>query len=176
MLTHPTLDRLRQLRLHGMADAYAQQRENNDLDTLTFDERLGFLVDREASDRESRKLTNRLRRARLKQQATLEDIDYGAARGLDKALVRSLAQGTWIRNHQNILIVGATGTGKTYLACALAHRACLDGFTVRYHRLSRLLSEMLLAKADGSYPKLVRDLAKTDVIVLDLCRALSNVE
>lgn len=167
MLTHPTLERLRTLRLHGMADAYAQQRGQPELDHLSFDERLAFLVDRESSDRDSRRLTNRLQKARLRQQATVADLDYSAARGLDKSVIRALAQGRWVRDHQNVLIVGATGTGKTYLACALAHGACLAGHTVRYHRLSRLLAELLLARADGTYPKRILDLSRADVLVLD---------
>ncbi len=165
MLTNPTLERLRKLRLHGMADAYAEQ--TGQLDGLPFDERLGLLVDREASDRESRRLTNRLRRARLRQSATVEDIDYAGVRGLDKAFIRSLARCTYINEHQNILLVGATGTGKTYLACALAHKACLMGFTARYHRLSSLLTELEIAKADGRYAKIIRELAKTDLLILD---------
>ena len=167
MLTHPTIDLLRTLRLHGMADAYAQQRGQPDIEVHSFDERLAFLVDRETTDRESRRLTNRLQKARLRQQATLADLDYSAARGLDKTVLRALAQNRWVREHQNLLIVGATGTGKTYLACALAHSACLAGHTIRYHRLSRLLAELLLARADGTYPKRILDLARADVLVLD---------
>ena len=164
MHTYPTLERLRAIRLHGMADAYAEQIEQKDIEAMTFDERLGLLVDREASDRESRRLTNRLRRARLRQSASIEDIDYAAARGLEKSVVRALARCHYLREHQNVLIVGPTGTGKTYLACALAHKACLEGFTARYHRLSSLLADMEIAKADGSYPKWMRELAKTDAL------------
>ena len=167
MLTHPTLETLRRLRLNGMADAYAEQMLHAESETLSFDERLGFLVDREKSDRDTRRLTNRLRRARLRHQATMEDLDYSPARGLDKSLVRSLARGNWIREHENVLIVGATGTGKTYLACALAHQACLNGFTAKYHRLTRLLESFEMARADGTYPKLIADLAKTEVLILD---------
>jgi len=167
MLPNPTLERLRSIRLHGMADAYAEQSEQTDIGTLTFDERFGLLVDREASERENRRLTNRLRRARLRQSASIEDIDYSAARGFDKTLIRSLARCHYIREHQNILIVGPTGTGKTYLACALAHKACLEGFTAGYYRLSNLLADLEIAKADGRYPKIIRDLAKSDLIILD---------
>ncbi len=167
MLIHPTLDRLRSIRLNGMADAYAEQIDRPEADSLTFDERLGLLVDREASERESRRLTNRLRRARLRQSAAIEDIDYAAVRGFDKSLIRALARCHYIREHQNILIVGATGTGKTYLACALAHKACLEGFTARYHRLSTLLADLEIAKVDGRYPKIIGELAKTDVLILD---------
>jgi DNA replication protein DnaC len=113
------------------------------------------------------RLTNRLQKARLRQQATVADLDYSAARGLDKTVIRALARNRWVRENQNFLIVAATGTGKTYLACALAHAACLAGHTVRYHRLSRLLSNLLLARADGTYPKRILDLARADVLVLD---------
>ena len=167
MLTNPTLERLRKLRLHGMADAYAEQTDQVDVQALSFDERLGLLVDREASDRESRRLTNRLRRARLRQNASIEDIDYEGTRGLEKAFIRTLARCNYIKEHQNVLLIGATGTGKTYLACALAHKACLVGFTARYHRLSSLLSELEIAKADGRYAKIIRELAKTDLLILD---------
>jgi DNA replication protein DnaC len=167
MLQQPTLERLRTLRLHGMADAYAEQIDKTAAEALSFDERFGLLVDREASDRENRRLTNRLRRARLREQASLEDLEFSAGRGLDKSRIRALAQCKWIKDKQNILIVGSTGTGKTYLACALTHKACLEGHTARYYRLSRLLQELGIARADGSYAKFMRDLAKTAVLVLD---------
>ena len=167
MLTHPTLDRLRTIRLNGMADAYAEQMNQTESDALTFDERLGLLVDREASDRESRRLTSRLRRARLRLSASIEDVEYSAARGFDKTVIRSLARCQYIRGAQNILIVGSTGTGKTYLACAFAHKACLEGFTAQYHRLSTLLADLEIAKADGRYGKLITAIAKTDLIILD---------
>ncbi len=167
MLTHPTLEQMRRLRLNGMADAYAEQTKSPETESLSFDERLGLLIDRERSDRESRKLSSRLRRARLRQQASLEDIDYAAARGLDKTVIRALARCQYVAHHENILIVGATGTGKTFLACALAHKACLEGFTARYERLSRLLESIQIARVDGTYPKLVAALAKIDVLILD---------
>lgn len=167
MLIHPTIEQLRRLRLHGMADAYAEQAGTRAADALSFDERLALLVDRERAGRDSRLLTNRLQRAHLRHTASMEDLDYSAARGLDKTVIRALARCAYIREHQNILIVGATGTGKTYLACALAHKACLEGFTARYERLSRLLESVQVARADGTYPKLMATLAKTDVLVLD---------
>ncbi len=167
MLTHPTLEQLRRLRLNGMADAYAEQTASPETETLSFDERLGLLVDRERSDRESRQLSNRLRKARLRQQAAIVDIDYSAARGIDKTVIRALARCRYIEHHENVIIVGATGTGKTYLACALAHQACLEGYTARYERLSRLLESIRMARADGTYPKFVAALAKISVILLD---------
>jgi DNA replication protein DnaC len=150
-----------------MADAYAEQIDKTVTESFSFDERLGLLVDREANDRENRRLTNRLRRARLREQATLEDLQYSAGRGLNKTQVRTLARCNWIKDKQNVLIVGPTGTGKTYIACALAHKACLEGHGAHYYRLGRLLQELAVARADGSYPKLLRDLAKTAVLVLD---------
>ena len=167
MLTHPTIEQLRRLRLHGMADAYAEQSGSRESDALSFDERLALLVDRERAGRDSRLLTSRLQRAHLRHTASMEDLDYSAARGLDKTVIRALARCTYVREHQNILIVGPTGTGKTYLACALAHKACLEGFTARYERLSRLLESIQVARIDGTYPKLMATLAKTDVLVLD---------
>ena len=167
MLPNPTLRQLQSLRLDGMAAAYAEQIEQGGLEQLTFDERLALLVDREAVERENRRLTYRLRRARLRVNASIEDIDYASGRRLDKALVRQLATCRWINAHQNVLIVGATGTGKTFVACALAHKACLSGFSSAYYRLNRLLQELHIAQADGSYQKLMRRLLKTDVLVLD---------
>lgn len=150
-----------------MADAYAEQADKTMADTLSFDERLGLLVDREANDRENRRMTNRLRRARLREQATIEDLRYAAGRGMNKTQIRTLAQCNWIKDKQNILVVGPTGTGKTYLACALAHKACLEGHSARYYRLGRLLQELAIARADGSHPKLLTALAKTSVMILD---------
>ena len=124
MLTHPTLDKLRALKYPGMVAALTEQQTLPDIDTLSFEERLGLLVDRELTERDNRRLSNRLRRARLKHQAVFEDIDYHAPRGLDKALLQSLATCQWVRDHLNILITGPTGVGKTWLACALAHTAC----------------------------------------------------
>ena len=167
MLTHPTLEKLRTLRLHGMADAYAEQTDNREAAVLSFDERLGLLVDREAIERDNRILKRRLTQAKLRQQATLEDVDYAASRRLDKRVLRSLAACDWIRGHENLILIGSTGTGKTYLACALAHRACLEGFTARYFRKGRLLQDLQIARGDGSYLKLMRTLAKTDLLVID---------
>lgn len=167
MLTHPTLDKLQTLKFTGMAAALAEQMHMPDIDEMAFEERLGLLVDREATERDNRRLTSRLRRARLKHNAALEDIDYRQPRGLDKALMRSLASCQWVRQHLNILITGPTGVGKTWLACALAHKACRAGHTARYLRLPRLLQDMAIAKADGRYAKLLTTLAKTEVLILD---------
>lgn len=167
MLIHPTLNKLQELRLQGMKKAFAEQLEQVDIKSLSFEERLGLLVDREVADRETRRLTTRLKKAKLKQPALLEDIDYQQPRGLDKAYIRKLSDCSWIKEKHNILIVGPTGTGKTYLACALAHKACLQGYTSFYARVPRILPELIINKADGQYVKKMRELAKTDVLVLD---------
>jgi DNA replication protein DnaC len=170
MLTHPTLERLQSLKLTGMVRALSEQLEHPEAEALTFLDRLGLLVDREETDRETRRSATRLRQARLREQATLEDLDFRHPRGLDKALVLSLATAEWLRRHRNVLITGPTGTGKTYLACALAHQACREGFSARYVRLPRLLADLALGRGDGRYGKLLVALAKTDLLVLDLGR------
>ena len=167
MLTHPTLDKLQTLKFTGMAAALAEQIQMPDIEELAFEERLGLLVDREITARENRRLTSRLRRARLKHNAALEDIDYRHPRGLDKSFIQSLAACQWVKEHLNILITGPTGVGKTWLACALTQKACREGYTALYLRLPRLLQEMAVAKGDGRYPKLLASLAKTDVLILD---------
>jgi len=167
MLTHPTLDKLQALKFTGMATALAEQMNTPDIDELSFEERLGLLIDREATERENRRLSSRLRRAKLKHSAALEDIDYRHPRDLDKSLIQSLAACQWVKEHLNILLTGPTGVGKTWLACAFAQKACREGYTALYLRLPRLLQEMVIAKGDGRYPKLLATLAKTDVLVLD---------
>ncbi|AMQ87756.1 IS21-like element ISSpu5 family helper ATPase IstB [Marinobacter sp. LQ44] len=167
MLKHPTLDKLHALKLTGMAAALADQSATPDITDLSFEERLGLLVDREMTERDNRRMTSRLRRARLRHNAILEDIDYRNSRGLDKGLVQSLAGCQWVKEHLNVLITGPTGVGKTWLACALAHRACREGYTAQYVRLTRLLRELTIAKGDGQYAKLLTNLAKVDVLILD---------
>ena len=167
MLINPTIYKLQQLRLHAMANAFKDQLEEPTITQLSFEERLGLLVDVEVITRENRRLQTRLRNARLQQSACLEDIDYHSSRHLDKSLLATLSQCQWVASHHNILIVGPCGTGKTFLGCALAHKACLNGYTVHYCRMSRLLSELQLNKGDGQYVKRMNDLAKTDVLILD---------
>ena len=167
MLIHPTLDKLYALRLTGMAKAFAEQLQLPEIHTLTFEARLGLLVDRELTERDTRRLQTRLRAAALRHSACMEEIDYRAARGLDKSLMTRLATGQWVHQHHNLLLIGPTGSGKTWLACALAHQACRNGFTARYVRLPSLFGELVIAKGDGRYRQLIKDLSKTDLIVLD---------
>jgi DNA replication protein DnaC len=167
MLKHPTLDKLHTLKLTGMAAALADQSVTPDITDLSFEERLGLLVDREMTERDNRRMSSRLRRARLRHNAILEDLDYRHSRGLDKGLVQSLAGCQWVKEHLNVLITGPTGVGKTWLACALAHKACREGYTAQYVRLTRLMRELTIAKGDGQYSKLLTNLAKVDVLILD---------
>ena len=167
MLNHPTLDKLHELRFTGMARALTEQMALPDIEDLSFEERLGLLVDREATEREDRRLQTRLRQAKLKQNACIEDIDFKQSRGLDKSLILDLAQCQWIKKHLNLLITGPTGVGKTWIACALAQKACREGFTSLYLRLPRLLQELPIAKGDGTYTRLMTRLAKVDVLILD---------
>lgn len=167
MLTHPTLDKLRTLQLSGMLKAFLEQQQLPEIAAFGFEERLGLLADRELTEREQRRLLARLRQARLRQSACLEDLDYRTPRGLDQALIQHLATGQWLRDHLNCLIVGPTGIGKTWIGCALAQAACRLGFTAAYHRLPRLLEDLALAHGDGRFPKLLAALAKTDLLVLD---------
>ncbi|AHK78601.1 ATPase AAA [Ectothiorhodospira haloalkaliphila] len=167
MLKHPTLDKLHALKLTGMAAALADQVATPDIQELSFEERLGLLVDRETTERENRRMASRLRQAKLRHTASLEDLDYRNPRGLDKGLIQSLAACQWVKEHLNILITGPTGVGKTWLACALAHKACREGHTAHYVRLTRLLRELSIAKGDGQYAKLLANLAKVDVLILD---------
>src|SRR6266498_1608218 len=167
MLNHPTLEKMYQLRLHGMAKAFKEQIAQPEADALPFTDLLALLVDREATERESRNLKIRLRHARLQMNACVEDIDYRSPRGLDKALMMRLAGCDWIRHHDNVLLVGPTGTGKTYLACALGQKACREGFNVVYRRAPRLFSEIEQAKGEGRHLKFLAALAKADVLVID---------
>ena len=164
MLTHPTTDRLRELSLVGMARALEEQRRHAEAADLSFEDRLAMLVDREASERDSKRLATRLRFAGLRQQAAPEDVDYRAARGLDRALFQKLTTGEWIERHQNLLVTGKTGTGKTWLSCALGHRACRDNRSVLYQRVPRLLEALGVARGDG---RMLKTLARVQLLILD---------
>jgi DNA replication protein DnaC len=167
MLLEQTLSRLHELRLTGMAAALEEQQAVPDVESLAFEDRLALLVEREATLREDRRLTRLLRQARLRLPASVEDIDFRTPRGLDRSVILRLASCAWVRHHQVVLITGATGTGKTYLACALAQAACRQGLSSRYFRLTRLIEDLALARGDGSYPKLMDRLQKTDLLVID---------
>jgi DNA replication protein DnaC len=167
MLNQQTLQRLRALKLTGMADAFAQQLEQPPTQQLSFEERLALLVDRERTHRDNRRLQRLLRSAHLKQQACVEEIDYQAPRGLARAEVASLISCDWVRSRHNLHITGPTGTGKSWLACAFGHAACRQGLSVRYQRTGRLLDELRIARGDGSYSKLLRQLARLDLLILD---------
>jgi len=167
MLNHPTYQQLNQLRLFGMAQALNEQQRLPELDRMSFEERLGLLVEREASERASMQTTARLRRAKLKHAAVPEDVDYRVARGLDRTLFNRLLTGAWIKEHQNVLITGLTGLGKTWLACALTNQACRLGYSSLYVRVPRLFEELAVAHGDGRYVKFITQLAKVDVLLLD---------
>jgi DNA replication protein DnaC len=167
MLTHPTLEKLRSLKLSGMVKALEEQIQMVDLKELSFEERLGLLVDREVTERRNRKLQTLLKKAKLRLNASIEDIDYRHPRDLDKSLVLSLASCQWVEEHNNILITGPTGVGKSYLACALAQKACREGCRTLYFRLPRLLQELAMARGDGRYGKMLINLAKNDLLVID---------
>jgi DNA replication protein DnaC len=155
------------MRLAGMAKGLRAQLENPEIHQLPFEDRLALLVDAELLERENRQLANRLKGARLRQNAALEDLDTKARRTIDRSLLASLATCQWIKRHHNLLITGATGIGKTWLSCALAQAACRQGITAIYHRLPTLMQDLDLARHDGRYNKLMRALARAELLVLD---------
>ena len=167
MLIQPTLQKLQTLKCFGMIKALEEQMAAAKSADLSFEDRLGLLVDREITERDNRRFQSRLKKAKLKQAACMEDIDYKHHRGLDKSQWMSLSSCEWIRNHHNILITAPTGVGKTYLACALGDQACKTGYSTLYLRVPRLFEEFLLAKGTGRYAKMLASLAKIDLLVLD---------
>ena len=167
MLNHQTMEKLIALRLEGMAQALEEQRRQADISQLDFEERFGLLVERQWLWRENRALAARLHHAQLKVAASLEDIDYRHPRGLKRAQIDQLRASRWVANHHNCLITGPTGSGKTYLACALAHQACRDGHRVGYYYAPKLFRELQNAQADGSLMKLLKKLSRAALIVID---------
>jgi DNA replication protein DnaC len=167
MLTHPTHDRLIALGLTGMAKAIEEQRRQPDVAALAFEERLAMMIDREAIERENKRLVSRLKFACLRQSAVVEDIDMKAPRGLDKALFQKLVAGDWIDRHQNLIVIGPTGVGKSWIACALGHKACRNDRSVLYQRMPRLFDALALARGDGRHGRLLKSLARVELLILD---------
>jgi DNA replication protein DnaC len=167
MLAHPTLDRLNAMGLTGMARAFDELATNGEAERLSHAEWLGLLIDREWSSRYDRKLATRLRFAKLRHQAAPEDVDYRTERGLDRALFVKLIAGDWIDAHDNLAICGPSGVGKSWLACALGHKACRDDRSVLYQRVPRLFANLALARGDGRYARLQRTLARVQLLILD---------
>ncbi len=168
MLREPTLEKLNAMRLDAMAATWSEQAGKPDVHKLAFDERFGMLVDAEWLHRENKRIATALRDAKLRlSSACVEDIDYPAHRELDRVQIRQLATCRWVVEHQNVLVTGATGTGKTYVACALAQQACRKGHRAIYRRAARLFSELVLARADGTYARLLAKIARADVLVID---------
>ena len=167
MLNEQTLDKLYAMKLSGMADAFQEQLQQPSLSPLSFEERFGMVVDRQGTWKEDCRMKRLLQEAKLKIQASVEDIDYKSPRGIDRSVMMSLSSCDWIKKHQNILITGPTGVGKTFLACALAHKACQEGYRSFYLRAPKFYYQLALAKADGSYGKIMAKLSKTHLLVLD---------
>ena len=167
MLNHPTHERLIALGLTGMARAMEEQCKQPDITALTFEERLGLMIDREAIERENKRLANRLKFAGLRQNAVVEDINLKATRGLDRTLLQKLIAGDWIDRKQNLIIIGPTGIGKSWLACALGHKACRDDRAVLYQRVPRLFDALALARGDGRHVRLLALLARVELLILD---------
>jgi DNA replication protein DnaC len=168
VLNEPTHEKLKALRLEGLSAAWAEQQKNPEIASLGFDERLGLLIDAEWTSRENKRISRSLKEAKLRiTEACIEGIDYLAKRELDKAIIRQLQTCRWVSEHQSILITGATGTGKSYIACALANQACRKGFRAIYRRAPRLFDELKIARADGTYRTVLARLSRVDVLVLD---------
>jgi DNA replication protein DnaC len=167
MLNEQTLEKLYVMKLNGMADAFKDQLQQPNINDLPFEDRFALLVDLQWTFKENRRMKRLLSNAKLKINGCIEDIDYKTPRGLDKSVILRLATCDWIRNAQNIIITGPTGVGKTYLACALANRACRMGYSAFYIRIPQLFQELSLARGDGSYPNLMKKLTKAKVLILD---------
>ncbi len=167
MLIHPTVERLRSLGLAAMADTLVEMQNNPQAAEMPHADWLGLLIDREATFRDNRRLTRRLTAAKLRQTATIENIDYRTARGLDRALFQTLTTSQWVHEHNHLAIVGPTGTGKSWLACALGNKACRDGFSVLYKRASRLFADLAQARGEGRLARLMTMLERANLIIVD---------
>lgn len=167
MLTQPTIEKLNSMKLTAMAKAFADQMQCPDMAQFTFEERFGLIVDYQMTDLENRRMQNRLKNAKLRLSACIEDLDFKQGRGMDRSTVMSLAGNQWVKSRHNILITGPTGAGKSYLACALAQKACRDGHSVLYQRIPRLLQDIAVSRHDGRYSKLMAPLVKCEVLILD---------
>jgi DNA replication protein DnaC len=167
LLIHPTVERLRALGLTAMADGFLELQNAPEAGELSREDWLGLLVDREATSRENRRLARRLREARLRQAAVVEDVDYRAHRGLDRALFQKLITCDWVREHHHVVMIGPTGIGKSWLACALGHKACRDGFSVLYKRASRLFTDLAQARGEGRLPRMLTALERTRLLIID---------
>jgi len=167
MLNEQTMEKLRAMKLNGIADAFKEQLEQPDIHQLSFEERFGLLVDRQWIWKEDRRMKRLLGNAKLKINACIEDIDYKIPRGIDRSVVLRLASCHWIQSTQNIIITGPTGVGKTYLSCAFANKVCREGFSALYRRAPRLFQELAIARADGSYTKLMNKIAKAALLIID---------
>ena len=167
MLNEQTIEKLYHMKLNGMAEAFKEQTLQPDLAELSFEERFAFLVERQWTWKEERRMKRLLSQAKLKINACIEDIDFRTPRGLQKSVILQLASCDWVKNAHNVIITGPTGAGKTYLACALANRACRMGFSAFYIRIPKLFHDLAMAKADGSYSKTMKKLTRSKVLVLD---------
>ena len=167
MLIHPTVERLRALGLTAMADAFIELQNAPDAGELSREDWLGLLVDREAAERDTKRLTTRLKFAALRQSACVEDVDLRAPRGIDRAVFARLVGGDWIDRNENLLVTGATGLGKSWIACALGHKACRDNRSVQYHRVPRLFEALALARGDGRYGRMLKTLGRVQLLILD---------
>ena len=168
MLNEQTIEKLYAMKLPAMAEAFREQLESaGGCEKLSFQERFGLLVDRQWSWKEDRRMQRLLKNAKLKINACVEDIDYKSPRGIDKTVMFNLSSCQWLRKHQNVIIIGPTGSGKTFLACALANKACRENIRAFYTRVPRLFHDLAMAQADGSYIKMMTKLAKTRLLVLD---------
>ncbi len=167
MLNEETYNQLIELKLYAIARSFKEYLEQTEKDELIFEERLGIMVDREWTERQERRMKHRVSRAKLRETACVEDINYRHPRGLDRSVMQRIVTCQWVKRHENIILTGKTGLGKTWLACALAHKACREGHTTLYVRVPRMLQELYIAHADGTYPKAMDRLAKPEVLILD---------